>query len=264
MYAGVSPRWVKPSRAFLLVTQKRRSGLTTATVEQREQREVEVPSVKTVAKNAESLVSGPLAVPRLKLKKLNLAIVGTSPLIPHRSPVEHMQAKASGNKESQADWKDLCYVLEGKAGDPKAIYGFPSFGLKYAFISAAREIDSVPMSVVAGAIEVVPDDRKNLLLRLFHDASSPRGEDIETVVGKSEKNPAGKTIKVCRPVFRKWGIQFQLIYAVNTVSEEQIKFLLKTAGENCGLGDRRKGRGGDGSFGAFRLASEDELAKLFR
>lgn len=193
-------------------------------------------------------------------------IIGDTPLIVHawsekaKREMLSKQVKApKAGKEArdpQADFISSLYEI----GD--GTFGFPATGFKLAVLSCAHKDKGIPRSTVmsslwisaqmvrtrpalAGAICDMP------LLRVYGDKPAMREDMVRVGSGLN------KTASLAyRGQFTIWAFKVAGRYNADTLSLEQLAFLIDEAGMACGLGEWRNEK--KGMFGAFHRATAEE------
>lgn len=197
---------------------------------------------KEIVKKEEESVQ----IPAIQTETFKLNIVGTSPLICHRfsTKAKEMMLTPKASRVTTTKraprvpeqlYMDSLYPVEGK----KNTYGFPASGFKKAAVSAARQIDSLPMTFLRGAFFVMGD-----LVEI--DGKPSMREDIVRLNGKTAD------IRY-RGEFKKWGATLIIEYNKGSITKAQIINLLNMAGFSVGVGEWRPER--SGSYGMFKVAT---------
>ncbi len=194
--------------------------------------------------------------------------VGETPLITHawsqKAKTEMLQKQAKAAKagrdarDPEADFQNSLYDL------PDGGFGFPATGLKNAILSAAHKDKGVPRTALQSALWVdheIVSVRPALagaicdmpMLRIY--GSQPQMREDMVRVGAMVKT----STLAYRGQFSDWALHVTGRVNTDTVSLEQLVFLIRDAGSTIGLGEWRNER--KGVFGAFRIAGVQEAAR---
>lgn len=185
-------------------------------------------------------------------RKMELRVVGTSPLIIHkfsekaRKAIEDkQQKKAKGAKEARdprSEYLACFYMLGGTKPETKgARYGFPAAGFKGASVDACTFIDGMTKVSARGAFHVIADEG----LVEIEALEPPRMREDTVRVGM------GTLDLRYRPEFPRWAATLVIEYNHAAISPEQIVNLFNVAGFAVGVGDWRPQR--DGMNGMFEV-----------
>lgn len=207
-----------------------------------------------------------IAIMPLDIKKINIRIVGDSPLIVHAwsdkakkmmldAQTKKTKTKAKEKREPYSEFIDSLYWLEGKPKEatPEAFgeavingakWGFPIGGIKQAANSAAYR-----MRWVANQME----------LRGAYFLKTEWGDMVEIKGCVPEiredmvRINSGKSADLrYRGEFKNWYMDFTMIYnASGGMTLEQIVNCINAGGFACGIGEWRPEK--DGSFGTFHI-----------
>lgn len=187
---------------------------------------------------------------RLRLERIEVALMGVSPLIMHawsHKAKEQMLAKqmkkaTTGKvaKDPQRDFEESIYL------DGSGLPAFPSVAFKAAAVDAA----------------VAMDFKKTNLRQSFHI----EGEMV-AVLG-SDPSPREDMVRVgmgtadirYRAQFEHWGVLLPITINIGMLSVEQLVNLFDAAGFGIGVGEWRPQR--DGQFGRFKVADATEEKKI--
>lgn len=209
----------------------------------------------------------------MEIRKVNLRIVGASPLIMHawsekatRMMLEAQQGKAKGKakerKNPVADFIDSMYWLEGKpditgmdeeecerafmeAIQNGARFGFPVTAFKQAAISAAfRNGWAKTKMELRGAFFIESDD--NGMIEIKSDIPVMREDHVRIGMGTADLRYRGQ--------FNNWYADMVITYNANgQYSLETILNIINAGGYVCGVGEWRPEK--DGQYGMFRVAT---------
>jgi len=189
-----------------------------------------------------------IVLPALRIKKMEVNIIGDSSLICHawsdkakKMMLDKQMKKAKAGKDAKdphQDYLDSLYPLPGK----KDAYGFPAIAFKDAAVNACSHVDGVTKVLARGAFHV-------------------QGELIPVMNGKGPAKPAMREDMVriamgtadirYRGEFKEWHCTLELRYNESVLSPEQIFNLFNTAGFSIGVGEHRPQK--NGSNGMFHV-----------
>jgi len=201
----------------------------------------------------------PISIPKIDMRHLELTVIGDTPLICHRwsekakkQMLDKQMKKAKTAKEAkdpESDFYDSLYWLTDRpakvtAADVKrAKFGFPAIAFKAAAVTAAGDVDGA---------------KKTEMRRRFHineefvaiDGTPTMREDMCRVgMGTADIRFRGE--------FKTWRATFRVAYNGSAISAEQIVNLFNLAGFGVGIGEWRPEK--DGSYGRFRVATQDDM-----
>jgi hypothetical protein len=194
-----------------------------------------------------------------------LWIVGDTPLITHawsekakREMLSKQVKSAKGGRASrdpEEDFHNSLYEL------PDGTYGFPATGFKNAVLSAAHKDKGVARSAMQTALWI---DHDIVSIRPAHAAAicdMPMLRIYGTVPVMREDMVRVGTIQktstlAYRGQFSNWGLRVSGRINTDTVSLEQLVYMIRDAGLAIGLGEWRNER--KGVFGSFHIADTDE------
>ncbi|WP_103173782.1 hypothetical protein [Paracoccus sp. SY] len=216
---------------------------------------------------ATAKTSTAITLPRIDIKLMEVHVVGDSPLIVHawsqkakRQMLDKQMKRATGAKEAKdpiADFSASLYRL------PDGGYGFPSVAFKTAAVTAITSVAGMTKVAARQAFHILGEDvdvegafegtkaRQNLV-RLISDEPSMREDLVRVGMGTADLRYRGE--------FADWAAKLLIRFNANVLSEEQILNIVNVAGFAVGVGEWRPER--DGSYGMFRVATEDDLARL--
>lgn len=191
-----------------------------------------------------------IELPKLNIKRLELYLVGDSPLICHKwsakakkQMLDKQMKKAKQAKEAKDPERDY---EESLYRHPDGGFGFPAIAFKAAAVDACSHVDGVTKVAARGTFhidcELVP----------IYGTPSPREDMVKISMGTADIRYRGE--------FKEWWTKFILRFNENVLSAEQVVNLFNTAGFGIGVGEWRPQR--DGSFGMFHVASSEEIAAL--
>jgi hypothetical protein len=194
-------------------------------------------------------VAGPIMLPTLDIRTLEVRIVGDSELIVHRwsekakkELLDKQMGIASAGREKkipeQDYWDSLYHLVPGQTFPHKDgyRYGFPTIAFKNASVEACTSLGKSITKVMAR--------------QAFHMV----GELVEIQgiphMREDMVRLNGQTADIrFRGAFFPWACLLTIRYNARVLSEQQVVNMLNTAGFACGTGEWRSECGG--SFGAF-------------
>ena len=208
-------------------------------------------------------VSTAIEIPPLDLERVNIEIVGTSPLICHawsekarRQMADKQQKKAAKGREAKdpfAEFADTLYWLSEKPekadGDDieAGAFGFPAIAFKSAAVDACTSTGTVTKVAARQAFHIDGE-----MVRILGPAPSMREDVARVGMGAADLR--------YRAEFTPWGAKVPVELNKAVLSVEQVVNLFNLAGFAVGIGDWRPQR--DGQFGRFRVAGAGELEAL--
>lgn len=188
-------------------------------------------------------------VPRIRVARMDLKLVGDSPLVVHKWSEKakgQMAAKqqkkgerAKAAKDPQQEFRDSLHSMGNGA------YGFPASGFKRAAVSACRYADGMAMTVARGAFHVNGD-----LVEIHGSEPKMREDMVRIARGTADIRYRGE--------FTKWWVTLDVSYNADVISPEQIVNLFNLAGFGVGVGEGRPERQGALGWGRFHVATEKE------
>lgn len=190
-----------------------------------------------------------VTIPSPDLRRIDIGLVGLSPLICHRfseksrkAMLDKQQKKASKGREAKdphANYLASLYPLPDGSG-----YGFPSVAFKAAAVRAGTDV-GLKMTDLRRAFHIEGE--------LVPIQGEPRmREDVVRLNGRTADLRY-------RGEFPEWRTVLPVVYNASVISEEQLLNLLQYAGFGVGCGEWRPEK--SGSFGMFRLADANDLAQ---
>lgn len=209
-----------------------------------------------------------LSVPAIEYRKLNITVIGDTPMIQHRwseKAKKEMLDKMMGKgrkgrppKDPEGEYSLSAHIIDEKpgdrdrlkAGDWKGIkFGFPAQGFKNAMVGACRLLPGViKMTEARGAFHVLGYNGGELVEIESIDGPNMR-EDVVRIQMTTDLR--------YRAEFKKWKANLVIEYIATVISAEQLMVMVNLAGFGSGAGDWRPER--DGPFGRFHVAKEGEL-----
>ncbi len=182
-----------------------------------------------------------ITLPPLNLQKIQLKLVGDSPLICHawseksrKQMLDKMMKKANtgrATKDPEQEYRDSLYPFPGGG------FGFPSIAFKSAAVDAASFVDGITKVMMRGAFHIPGE------LVLIEGEPSPREDVCRVGMGAADLRYRGE--------FKDWSANVSVQFNANAISAEQIANMFSIAGFSIGIGEWRPAR--DGQFGRFHL-----------
>lgn len=197
-----------------------------------------------------------IEIPEIKLDRMTVRIVGTSPLLTNRfgenaiTSIENkQQKKAKGVKEARdpnAEFVEKLHVIKaGHEGKLDGTYGYPSIGIKKCLVVAGGRFADEKMTHLRGAI--------NILGALIEIKSPPPTMRTDTV-----RLQGGVTSIAYRPQFWPWEMEIPVVFNAGIIGPAQILNLFQIAGFAVGVGAWRPEL--NGVFGQFVLKDSAEVS----
>jgi hypothetical protein len=199
---------------------------------------------------AKTAASNVVEMKQMRLQRIEIPVIGTSPLIMHKWSHKakqqmldkQMKRATTGKaaKDPQVDFEDSIYV------DATGLPAFPTIAFKAAAVDAATAMDF----------------RKTNLRQAFHID----GEFVPVVGGEPE--PREDMVRVgmgtadirYRAQFLTWGTVLPVTINLAMLSVEQLVNLFDAAGFGIGIGEWRPQK--DGQYGRFKVASDAEAVQI--
>lgn len=198
-----------------------------------------------------------IPVVALKLKTIQIPIIGVTPLIVHRfdeksqkqieeSGKAEIGMKQGGKKKKIADpmedYEASLYRLHDGSG-----YGFPAVAFKAAMVDTAYRVYGKKMTDMKAFFHVIADDPVENLVRI---EGEPQLHESMVRVGGITKVASPRY----RAMFPKWKAKITIRFIQDVITEAELLALLQTAGFSCGVGEWRPQK--DGMNGQWLIASE--------
>lgn len=200
----------------------------------------------TEQSRSHSHASRVVRVPAANIQNIQLTLVGLTPLLVHRfgeKQIQEMEAKTLGEAETvkpprnyEEEFQEARYIV-----DEADCY--PCGGIKKTLVEGCAFVDGVYKTTARGSFFVLGEYAPILSNPVEMHKSIVR-------IGMGRNKVAQVRI---RALYRNWKIPITIRYDANSVSADQIVFLVMQAGFSIGLGDWRPQR--DGSFGMFETES---------
>lgn len=177
---------------------------------------------------------------QIDVRRVNLRIVGDSPLITHAWATKAKQmmldkqmkrgTQAKEAKDPERDYEESLYRL------PDGSCGFPAIGVKASAIRGAKGLGMV-MTDAKAAFHIDGE-----LLRI-NGEPHPREDMVRVGMGTADIRYRGE--------FSDWSIDLPITYNARIISAEQIVAMLDAGGFGTGIGEWRPEK--DGQFGRFHV-----------
>lgn len=196
-------------------------------------------------------------IPPITVKKLQLTVVGDSPLITHKwsekakkEMLDKQMKVARQGKEAKdpiRDYLESLYWLDGMPANATersvegARFGFPCIAFKAAAVGACRHAD-MKMTEARGAFHVVGE------LVEIQGTPTMREDMVRVGMGTADIRYRGE--------FTTWRATLDLTYNAGAISPAQIANLFNIAGFGVGVGEWRPEK--NGGYGRFHVATEGE------
>lgn len=203
--------------------------------------------------------TGIITIPGVETEKLTTLIIGVSPLIVHKFAQKyrdkilekHMGVASKGRerKVPEDNYNAARHRLTD-GGD-----GFPAGGLKACLVSGFSRESGVAMTKAKGGIRIGADDPATNLVEIICPHEPRMREDVV-------RNESGVVDIRHRPEYWPWAMLLEIEYLPALMSAGQVLQALSMSGFTNGLGEWRPAskESKSGSFGAFRLATLEEVA----
>lgn len=205
-----------------------------------------------------------ITIPKIKLERHKLFLIGTAPLIAHAFPekarkemLDKQMKVAKGGRDARDPFAEVeasKYVL------PDGRHGFPAVAFKDCAVTACTSLSDVTKVAARQAFRVagLPMNARGAIEGSFvrtalvplvaHEPTIR--EDVVRLSG------IGRTPEMrYRPEYSAWGVELDIVLNPQVISFGQLATMFQAAGHGVGVGDYRPER--DGDCGTFDLASED-------
>ena len=190
----------------------------------------------------------------LKIKRVEVPIIGISPLIVHKfsqKSMKEIEDKKMGKAKSakhaitnpEEEYQAAKHISE------EGWEGFPATGIKKCLVRGAKAIGLVMTDVRAGVF-VEPNCPNTDLVQLFGE-SNIRKDHVRP-------NSGGADIRY-RPEYKEWEMVLSITYNEGLVSLDQVFQMIYAGGYGTGLGDWRPEKGGN--LGRFTLKNLSDIEK---
>jgi len=222
-----------------------------------------------------------ITIPAPNIQLMTVRLQGTAPILYHKwdqKAIQQMEDKQAGKATSMVrkarnpdeDYLGSFYL------DSEGRVSIPARNIKQATVGAVRNLTSVTMALVRGALFIVGDkdgyipllvDNKEVKLskdvKRFKEGESPS----ERIIGYDPKYP--DNVYECRDMVtvgmgtdiryrgqvNTWELEFVVKYNADVLSAEQVLNLIHHGGFSCGVGEWRPEKNGD--FGTYTLVLDE-------
>ncbi len=185
-----------------------------------------------------------IQIPAPNIQEAKFTIIGTANLIFHkwdekakRMILDKQMKKAVKAREvrnPEAEYEASFYK------DEKGNIVFPATAIKQAIVDSVRNIPTVTMALVRGALFV---NKGEEFIPVKYGEKSMREDMVRVGMGTADLRYRGQ--------LKDWSMELKITYNADLVSVEQVASLIQYAGFSCGIGEWRPQRNGD--FGTFEL-----------
>jgi hypothetical protein len=204
-----------------------------------------------------------IELPKLNIQKLEIVLVGDSPLITHRwsekakkEMLDKQMKKAKAAKQAKDPWMDFCESLYWLTPMPErpteqdiasAKFGLPTVAFKAAAVTACTSTGNITKVAARQAFYVDGD-----MVEIIGPAPKMREDMVRVGMGTADIRYRGE--------FHPWAVKLSISFNANVLSAEQIVNLMNTAGFGVGVFEWRGEK--DGQMGRFHVATADEMEAL--
>ena len=199
-----------------------------------------------------------LVVQPIRRQTLEVAVLGTTPLILHRMAEKglHELLFPGGRKTTAARAETLKHepIEEFRAAaetlpDGPTLLALMSTAFKAAMMTAALDLPGSTKAQIGRLVYV-------------HGEKVPIYGTPRILLSVTRSSDAGRTPDVrSRPILPRWAATLRISYQVPLLTERSIVNLLAGAGQICGVGDWRQEKG-KGSYGQYVLTSPNDAEWL--
>lgn len=176
------------------------------------------------------------------IKTINVTITGLTSMIQHQfsEKAKRMMLEKQQKKVIKKEIRDPQKEYEASLyRNSKGKISFPALAVKNAVVSAARNVDGLPMTLLRGALFIKGDE--DGLIEVKYKDLRMREDVVRIGKGTSDLRYRGELLG--------WSMDLPIDFNADVLSEDQILNLLQIAGFACGLGEWRPERNGDrGTF----------------
>lgn len=190
--------------------------------------------------------AAPIVLPKLNLQRVQVTLIGDSPLICHawsqkakRAMLDKQMKRAAKGKEAKNPEQDY---IDSLYRHPEGGYGFPTVAFKAAAVDACSQVDGLTKVSARAAFHIDGE--------LVHIDGAPtmREDMVRVGLGTADIRYRGE--------FKQWRTTFEVVLNAGVMSLEQLVGLFDVAGFGVGVGEWRPQR--DGGYGRFHVAREGE------
>lgn len=207
-------------------------------------------NAKTKNENSASEV---LLVKPVQPRRMQVTIVGKSPLIQHawtEKAKRQIRDKQGGKKTKNREARDPKAEFTGATWRmPDGRPAIPAGAIAAAMVNAAHKDLGIEKTLVRKAVFILPEDKASNLLPLIADEPVMREDMVRIGAGTSDLR--------YRPMFENWEVTFMVEFDPDLMQPADIINLLNKAGFGVGLLEWRPQRGGD--FGRFEVKADEEV-----
>lgn len=191
------------------------------------------------------------------MKRIQVEIVGVTPLLIHRFGEQAEQAKATRRQivqdsDPRTEATKAAYIAKDGS------YFFSAYSIAAAMGNAGsshkqRGSRKSLRFVVPSAVSTIPTDGITILKNGSGPAKSFEVDSRPVTIPATK----GRVMRH-RPRFDEWGAKFELVVNDDLLAVETAHQLLTEAGQSIGIGDFRPEK--RGPFGTFRVVKFQEVA----
>lgn len=187
-----------------------------------------------------------IELPEFKIRKIEVPIVGISPLIVHKfsqKVIDTIEAKLQGKAKNA---KHSIRIPEAEFEAAKHVSaegweGFRADGIKQCIVRGAKATGLV-MTDVRAAVFVEPDCKKTNLFRII-GKSNLRVDPVRVGMGGADLR--------YRPEYQEWSAKLSITFNEGLISKEQLIQAIYAGGYGTGIGEWRPEKGGN--YGRFTV-----------
>jgi hypothetical protein len=181
------------------------------------------------------------------MKKINVRIEGTSPLLINRFLEKQITAKIKKKSGEQKDIpvEEKLYLLDGK----------PYIPARY-FVGSL--VDAAKQFKIAGKQKATYSKYVGATIRIEPEAILIEPGKWEPFSISAVIPSTGGRVMVTRPQFNKWAASFEILCDDDEVSVDTMEQITEQAGKFTGIGDWRPQK--KGAYGKFRIVKFEESA----
>lgn len=188
------------------------------------------------------------------MKKYEISIKGTSPLIWNVQKKELQDELSKLKKNELAEWDEKNWRRRA-AMDEKGNVIVPGNWFKQALIGACKKTRMVPHYATRKNETYTYYVTSFMVDTISEPLCKPDDlQDFGTFVGAQGSNSNTKVWRT-RPMLKNWSVTFQIIDAGGRMTKDELKTLIEYVGLFGGLGDNRIN-----NYGRFELVKLKEVA----